>query len=144
VDTKVEEISKTVKKHELTLEEQRELIKGNIHNINANKNILDDTRDSLVNLKTSLDRDYFVFQLYKKSGLIRVSDIGIRLKKTKDKKQEYEVEVFYDDKKMKKKGVANVPIAFYKLGYRKHYELVITKVEKNKITGYLSTPKVKE
>jgi|GEM_PF-1037852 len=144
VDTKVDTLNEKVTEQAKTIEEQRKLIESNIVNINATKNILDDTRDSLLNLKTSLDRNYHVFQLDKKMGIIRVSDIGLRLKKTKDSKQEYEVEVFYDDQKMKKKGVSNVPINFYKMGYRKHYELVIAKVEKNKVQGYLSTPKVKD
>jgi hypothetical protein len=144
VDTKVENLNEKVNEQAKTIEEQRQLIEGNMVNINATKTILDDTRDSLLNLKTSLDRNYHVFQLDKRMGIIRVSDIGLRLKKTKDKKQEYEVEVFYDDQKMKKKGVSNVPINFYKMGYRKHYELVISKVEKNKVSGYLSTPKVKD
>lgn len=128
-----------------TIEEQRKLLEQSIHNINATREILDSTRESLFNLKTSLDRDYFVFQLHKKSGIIRVKDVGLRLKKTRKKDQRYDTEIFYDDKKMSKdKVAANEPIYFLKMGYKKPYELVVTQVLDDKVNGYLSVPKVAE
>lgn len=145
VDTKVVDLDKKVEDQAKTIEEQRKLIEQNIHNINATRETLDQTRDSLMNLKTSLDRDYFVFQLNKKSGIIRVKDIGIRLKKTKEKNANYDVELFYDDQKMgKNKVAANEPVYFFKMGYKKPYELVATKVMKDQIQGYISVPKTTE
>ncbi|HNR38225.1 MAG TPA: hypothetical protein PKN61_04260 [Acidobacteriota bacterium] len=145
VDTKVGELDKRVEEQAKTIEEQRKLLEQSIHNINATREILDSTRESLFNLKTSLDRDYFVFQLHKKSGIIRVKDVGLRLKKTRKKDQRYDTEIFYDDKKMSKdKVAANEPIYFLKMGYKKPYELVVTQVLDDKVNGYLSVPKVAE
>lgn len=145
VDTKVGELDKQIKDQAHTIEEQRKLISQNVHNINANRDMLDTTSNSLVNLKTSLDRDYFVFQAHKKSGIIRIKDIAVRLKKTREKSQNYDMEIFFDDKKMnKKKIMVNEPIYFYKMGYRKPYELVINQIANNQVSGYLSIPKVKQ
>ncbi len=145
VDTRVVELDKRVDEQAKTIEEQRKLLEQSIHNINATREILDSTRESLFNLKTSLDRDYFVFQLHKKSGIIRVKDVGLRLKKTRKKDQRYDTEIFYDDKKMSKNKVAaNEPIYFLKMGYKKPYELVVTQVLDDKVNGYLSVPKVAE
>lgn len=143
VDTQVVDLNKKVDDQGRTIEEQRKMLEQNIHNINATRELLDSTVDSLANLKTSLDRDYFVFQLDKKTGIVRVKDVGLRLKKTREKEQNYNIEIFYDDKKISKdKNPANVPINFYKMGYKKPYEVVISQVMKDKVTGYLSIPKV--
>jgi hypothetical protein len=143
VDTKVGDLGVKVDEQAKTIEEQRKLIEQNIHNINATRETLDQTRDSLMNLKTSLDRDYFVFQLTKKAGIIRVKDVGLRLKKTKVKDQNFDIEIFYDDQKMgKKKIAANEPVYFFKMGFKKPYEMVATKVQDDQIQGYISVPKV--
>jgi hypothetical protein len=53
------------------------------------------------------------------------------------------VQVMADDKLTEKKDKSlNEPVQFYtSKGGRIPYELVINKVDKNEITGYLSTPK---
>lgn len=143
VDTKVVDLGVKVDEQGKTIEEQRKMIEQNVHNINATADMLNSTRDSLSSLKTSLDREYFVFQLHKKSGIIRLTDVGVRLAKTKHKEQRYDIEIFYDDQKLKKKSVsANEPIYFMKMGYKKPYEVVITKVISDQVNGYLSKPKV--
>ena len=145
VDTKVKEVASKVEQQQKELEEQRKLIERNFHNINATREQLNKTKNVLDKVKMSIDRDYYVFQLSKVSGIIRVADVGLRLKKIRLKDQKYDIEIFHDDKKMKRKKVeVGVPIFFYKSGYKKPYELVITKVEKHRVVGYLSVPKVKQ
>ncbi len=145
VDTKVKEVASKVEQQQKELEEQRKLIERNFHNINATRDQLNKTKDVLAKVKMSIDRDYYVFQLSKVSGIIRVADVGLRLKKIRLKHQQYDIEIFHDDKKMKKKKVeVGVPIFFYKDGYKKPCELVVTRVEKHRVVGYLSVPKVKQ
>jgi hypothetical protein len=59
------------------------------------------------------------------------------------KKPRSTVQVMADDKTTEKKDKSiNEPVQFYTArGGHTPYELVINKVEKNEIVGYLSTPK---
>lgn len=57
-------------------------------------------------------------------------------------RHQYTVELYVDDLKLEKKNRAvNEPIFFY-AGNRASMELVVNKVDKDKIVGYLSVPKV--
>ena len=48
-----------------------------------------------------------------------------------------------DDKKVEKKDrTLNEPIQFYTMSARQPYELVVNNVQKDRIVGYLATPKV--
>jgi hypothetical protein len=68
--------------------------------------------------------------------------VSLQLKKTDPKRGKFTLNVTSDDKTIEKKD-RNVsePIQFYTGRDRMLYELVIWSVDKNKATGYLSTPK---
>ena len=72
----------------------------------------------------------------------RVGDISILLKKTDQKKNKYTLEVTADDQKVEKKdrGI-NEPVQFYTSKAKQPYEIVVNKVEKDTLVGYLATPK---
>lgn len=145
VDSRVGNINNRVEEQNKTLEQHKKMIEDSIHSINATRELLDSTRSSLANLKTSLDRDYYVFQLNKKQGLTNIQGVGLRLKKTRQKEQNYDMEIFSDDKKTSKsKVMVNEPINFYKMGFRKHFEVTILKVGDNMVEGYVSIPKVRD
>ncbi|MEX2304310.1 MAG: hypothetical protein WD733_25425 [Bryobacterales bacterium] len=89
------------------------------------------------------DRNYYEFQLAKTKDPQRVGEIQLKLKKADVKRSKYTVDVFADDKRIEKKDkTANEPVQFYVAGARQPYEIVVYGVEKGKIVGYLSTPKV--
>jgi chromosome segregation ATPase len=89
------------------------------------------------------DRNYFEFQLVKTKEPQRVGEIQLKLKKADAKRSQFTVDVFADDKRIEKKNkTANEPVQFYVAGARQPYEIVVYEVEKGKIVGYLSTPKV--
>lgn len=100
------------------------------------------TRADLEELKHRGDRNYYEFTLYKSKQLTEVSTVALQLKKTDPKKNKFTLNVSSDDRVIEKKdrGVAE-PLQFYSGRDRLLYEVVIFTVEKNKITGYLSTPK---
>jgi hypothetical protein len=95
-------------------------------------------------LKMRGERNYFDIKLAKTKQPQRVGDITLLLKNTDAKKNRYTVQVMADDKLTEKKDKnINEPVQFYTTkGGRIPYEIVINKVEKNMITGYLATPKV--
>jgi len=70
------------------------------------------------------------------------STVGLQLKKADAKKSKFTLNVVADDHVIEKKdrGVAE-PLQFYTGRNRQLYEVVIFAVEKNRVTGYLSTPK---
>jgi chromosome segregation ATPase len=100
--------------------------------------------NELAALKLRGERNYFDVKLGKTKQPQRVGDITVLLKSTDPKKNKYTVQVMADDKLTEKKDRnINEPVQFYTAkGGRIPYELVINKVEKNMITGYLATPKV--
>ena len=72
----------------------------------------------------------------------RVGNISVELHGVNVSRHQYTVELYVDDLKLEKKNRAvNEPIFFY-AGNRASMELVVNKVDKDKIVGYLSVPKV--
>ena len=94
-------------------------------------------------LKLRGERNYLDVKLGKTKQPVRFGDITLLLKNTDQKKNKYTVQVMADDKLTEKKDKSiNEPVQFYTAkGGRTPYELVINKVDKNEINGYLSTPK---
>jgi hypothetical protein len=100
------------------------------------------TRDELEELKHRGDRNYYEFTLLKGAHPQVVSTVSLQLKKADAKKNKFTLNVVADDRVIEKKdrGAAE-PLQFYTGRDRQLYEVVIFTVEKNKVTGYLSTPK---
>lgn len=94
-------------------------------------------------LKALNDRNYFEFNIGKTKQPQRVGDILLLLKKADPKKNRYTVEITADDKRTEKKDKSvNEPLQFYTSKARQPYEVVVNEVKKDKIVGYLATPKV--
>ncbi|MCL4843818.1 MAG: hypothetical protein KJZ79_18350 [Bryobacteraceae bacterium] len=94
-------------------------------------------------LKALGERNYFEFNLTKTKQPQRVGDILVQLKKADQKRNRYTVEVIADDKKTEKKDRnINEPVQFYTSKARQPYEIVVNTVGKDRIQGYLATPKV--
>lgn len=99
----------------------------------------------LAALKALGDRDYFEFDIKKTKQPVRVGDIAVKLKKTDQKKGRFTLDVVADDKVVEKKDrTLNEPLQFYVSAARQPYELVVNEVHKDRIVGYLATPKVKQ
>lgn len=99
--------------------------------------------DELNQLKLLGDRNYFEFDVRRAKEPARVGDILVRLTKTDTKRNRFTIEVIADDKRVEKKDrTLNEPIQFYTLAARQPYELVVNNVQKDRIVGYLATPKM--
>jgi hypothetical protein len=100
------------------------------------------TRGDLEVLKHRGDRNYYEFALDKSKTPKPVSTVSLQLKKTDPKKGKFTLNVMADDRTIEKKDRnMNEPIQFYTGREHMLYELVIWTVDKNHVTGYLSTPK---
>jgi len=112
--------------------------------MNVMSGLIARNHDDLEELKRRGDRNYFEFTLTKAKTPQRVGPVQISLNKTDPKKSKYTMTVLADDKAIEKKDkTAGEPVQFYVKGttHMSPYEIVVFDVNKNQITGYLSTPK---
>jgi chromosome segregation ATPase len=98
--------------------------------------------DELEELKHKGDRNYYEFTLSKGAAAQNVGTIKLQLKKVDAKKSKYTLEVSSDDKNIEKKDKnLDEPVQFYSGKSPALFEVVVNNINKNQVTGYLSTPK---
>jgi chromosome segregation ATPase len=98
--------------------------------------------DELAQLRRKGERDYFEFDIHKTKDMERVAGIRLQLNKTDIKAKRYDVTLQVDDNKLQKKGqLLNEPIQINVGKDRVRYELVVNSIDKDRIRGYISTPK---
>jgi len=99
-------------------------------------------KEEVDELKRRGERNIFDFDIGKSKDPQHVGPILIKLKKVDAKKSKYTMEVIADDKTIEKKDKnALEPVQFYTRSTHQLYEIVVFDTSKDKITGYLSTPK---
>jgi hypothetical protein len=100
------------------------------------------THDELVELAHRSDRDYFEFNLQRKHSKQKIGTVTLELLGTNIKKNLFTVNLFFDDKRTVRKDKSiDEPVYFYVQGASSALELVVNKVAKDTIGGYVSTPK---
>ena len=89
------------------------------------------------------DRNIYQFTIAKIAGMQKVGDIQVMLRRADSKRNRYTVDVRADDKLVEKRDKSiNEPVQFYTARAHQPYELVVNEVQKDKVIGYLATPKV--
>jgi F0F1-type ATP synthase membrane subunit b/b' len=97
--------------------------------------------EEIETLRRMGERDYVEFTVQGKKPQV-VGPVTVELRSVDIKKNKFTVAVVSDDVRTEKKDrLVNEPIFFYPHGSRQATELVINTVAKDKITGYVSTPK---
>jgi chromosome segregation ATPase len=98
--------------------------------------------DEIDQLRRLGERDYVEFTISGKNKPQKVGNVTVELKGVNEKRNQYSVAMTVDDKRFEKKNRAlNEPILFYTSGSHQAEEVVINKVGKDQISGYLSMPK---
>ncbi len=99
-------------------------------------------KEEVEELKRRGERNIFQFDISKSKKPQHVGPILVELKKVDPKKSRYTMNVIVDDKTIEKKDkTALEPVQFYTRSTRQLYEIVVFDTGKDKISGYLSTPK---
>jgi chromosome segregation ATPase len=94
-------------------------------------------------LKDLGERNYSEFTITKSKKATRIADIMVELKKADPKHNKFTIAITADDKTVEKKDRnLNEPIQFYTAKARQPDEIVVNQVAKDKIVGYLASPKV--
>ena len=98
--------------------------------------------DEIDQLRRLGEREYVEFTIAGKNKPQKVGNVTVELKGVNEKRNQYSVAMTVEDKRFEKKNRAlNEPILFYTSGTHQAEEVVINKVGKDKISGYLSIPK---
>lgn len=149
-DTKITSVSGDVKTVASNLETTRQDLAASRRDLVDVKTVLSDqiARNSseLATLRQKGEKDFFEFDIKKgkKNDMVRVGDIRLELRETDAKKQKYGIIIQVDDSKLEKKDkLINEPVQFLVGTDQLRYEVVVNKVEKDRIRGYLSAPKNK-
>lgn len=100
-------------------------------------------------LKAIGEKSYFEFDI-KNKETSSIAGVNLMLKKTDPKKFRFTLDVLANDKKVEKKDrIINEPVQFlvtkvrqpYSLEVNELYEIVVNEVGKDRIKGYIATPK---
>jgi hypothetical protein len=98
--------------------------------------------DEIDQLRRLGDREYYEFTLNGKGRRSKVGNVSLEVRGTDVKKNQFTVALYVDDLRLEKKNRSvDEPIYFYTRGSRTPAELVVNRVGKNQVTGYLSVPK---
>jgi hypothetical protein len=93
-------------------------------------------------LRRQGERDYIEFTIAGRNKAQKVGNVTVELKGINEKKNRSNLTYTVGDKSYEAKNAnVNTPIFFYVTGAHQPQELVINKVGKNSISGYLSVPK---
>ena len=147
-ETKITSVSGEVKTVATNLESTRKDLDASRRDLVDVRTVLSDqiakNASELSLLRQKGEKDFFEFDIMKakKNEMTRVGDIRLELRAADVKKQQYGIIIQADDNKLEKKDrPINEPVQFLVGNVR--YEIVVNKVEKDRIRGYLSTPKNK-
>ena len=117
-------------------------LQNTIGDLGVQSGLIANTRTDLEALKHKGDRQYYEFTLVKGANPQAYSTVALQLKKTDPKKAKYTLTVTADDKTIEKKDKSqSEPVQFYTGRDHMLFELVVWTVDKNKVSGYLATPK---
>jgi hypothetical protein len=101
--------------------------------------------EELEALKRQGLREYFEFDVRKAKTSTAIGPVAIQVKNVDVKRHKFNMVLVVDDLSIEKKDKTLLePVQFYRRNSRQLHEIVVYQVQKDRITGYLSTPKVTE
>jgi len=101
--------------------------------------------DEIDQLRRLGERDYTEFTITGRNRPQKVANVTIELKGVNQKHNQFNLAMVVEDKRFEKKNrAANEPIFFYMTGTHIPEEVVINKIGKDTISGYVSVPKANQ
>jgi hypothetical protein len=103
------------------------------------------SHDELVALEKRGERNYVEFDLGKSKSFEREGPIELSLRKADSKHQSYDLMMLVDDHQLSKKRVdLYEPIWLHETDQPQPVQVVVNRIDKNHVHGYVSSPKYKE
>ncbi len=132
IDSTQQDIEKTRSELQCNLDSTRNELSGSIAKTHA----------ELVELEKKGERNYYEFDMFKSKRFHRVGPIEVSLRRTNAKHQFCNLRVIVNDRVLTKKHI-NIyePVVFYTEENGRPVQLVINRINKNHMHGYVSAPK---
>ena len=145
LQARIDEQQKQLKETQDQVAENRADLEGNLNSTRDELNgSIAKTHEELVALAKRGERSYFEFDLTKSKQFQRVGPLTLSLRKADTKHKSYDLEMVVDDNKLTKKKVnLYEPIWIHAENDSQPVQVVVNRVEKNLVHGYVSAPKYK-
>lgn len=128
-----------------SLNETADLLASTQENVDGISGRVGTHEAAIERLKMQGQRDVTEFNLAVSKERTQVQSVHMRVKDINFKKNRYTLEVMADDRIVTHKDrLLNQPVEFYVTGVAQPYEVVVTDIARDEVTGYLATPKFKE
>ncbi len=124
------------------IEETQAKLQRAVGDLGEQSGLIARNAEELGALKRAGLREYYEFDIAKAKAPSPVGPVALRLKDADAKRHKFNMVLVVDDIEIEKKDKTLLePVQFYRKGSRQLHEIVIYAVQKDRITGYLSTPK---
>jgi hypothetical protein len=152
IDKRYKQLQAQLEEQRKQMKETQDLVAKNRSDLEGNLNSTKDelngsiarTHEELVALAKRGERSYFEFDLTKSKQFQRVGPISLSLRKADIKHKSYDVNLIVDDNDLSKKKVnLYEPIWIHVENEAQPVQIVVNRVEKNAVHGYVSAPKYK-
>jgi hypothetical protein len=145
LQARIDEQQKQLKDTQDQVAKNRADLEGNLSSTRDELNgSIAKTHEELVALAKRGERSYFEFDLTKSKQFQRVGPLTLALRKADTKHKSYNLEMIVDDNKLTKKNVnLYEPIWIHTENDSQPVQVVVNRVEKDVVHGYVSAPKYK-
>jgi hypothetical protein len=145
LQARIDEQQKQLKETQDQVAQNRSDLEGNLNSTRDELNgSIAKTHEELVALAKRGERSYFEFDLSKSKQFQRVGPVTLSLRKADTKHKNYNLEMIVDDNKLTKKNVnLYEPIWIHTENDSQPVQVVVNRVEKDLVHGYVSAPKYK-
>src|SRR5713226_2927843 len=145
LQARIDEQQKQLKETQDQVAKNRADLEGNLNSTRDELNgSIAKTHEELVALAKRGERSYFEFDLTKSKQFQRVGPLTLSLRKADTKHKSYDLEMIVDDNRLTKKKVnLYEPIWIHTENDSQPVQVVVNRVERNLVHGYVSAPKYK-
>jgi hypothetical protein len=145
LQARIDDQQKQLKETQDQVAKNRADLEGNLNSTRDELNgSIAKTHEELVALAKRGERSFFEFDLTKSKQFQRVGPLTLSLRKADTKHKSYDLEMIVDDNKLTKKKVnLYEPIWIHTENDSQPVQVVVNRVEKDLVHGYVSAPKYK-
>ncbi|SRR5712692_7361000 len=145
LQTQLEDQKKQLKETQDEVAKNRSDLEGNLSSTKDELNgSIAKTHEELVALAKRGERSYFEFNLAKSKQFSRVGPIMLSLRRSDTKHKNFDLAMMVDDNELSKKRVnLYEPVWIHREGDPQPVQVIINRVEKNNVQGYVSAPRYK-
>jgi DNA repair exonuclease SbcCD ATPase subunit len=145
LQARIDDQQKQLKETQDEVAKNRSDLEGNLNSTRDELNgSIAKTHEELVALSKRGERSYFEFDLTKSKQFQRVGPLTLSLRRTDTKHKNYNLEMVVDDNRLTKKNVnLYEPIWIHTENDSQPVQVVVNRVDKNLVHGYVSAPKYK-